>query len=102
VGEVCYRNRTHTQSFQHDLVQVLLPRYGEQIKLLTVITAIYFFGISPSSLCVAITSFFPRHQVNLLWWVRSNELASIGGRWRKSKKIDRSNTAPSSKTFRDE
>jgi hypothetical protein len=54
---------------------------------------------------------FPRHQVNLLWWVRSIELASIGHRssleslWLKNigamdkvPKIDRNNTTPSSKT----
>jgi hypothetical protein len=39
--------------------------------------------------------FFPHHQVNLLCWVWSIELASI-------QIIYRSNTAPSSKTFRDE
>jgi hypothetical protein len=58
---------------------------------------------------------FPRHQVYLLWWVWSMELASIGGTQieasvvvekygydGKSPKMDRSSTAPSSKAFRDE
>jgi hypothetical protein len=54
--------------------------------------------------------------VNLLWCVQSNELASNGGPieaikplWMKNigtmdkvQKVDRSNTAPSSETFRDE
>jgi hypothetical protein len=66
--------------------------------------------------------FFPRHQMNLLCWVRSTELAFIGRfhlmtreepsletLWLQNIRtmdkvqiIDRSNTAPSSKTFRDE
>jgi hypothetical protein len=45
--------------------------------------------------------FFPRHQVNLLCWVRSVELASVGVIAKNIRtmdvvqKIDRSNTAPS-------
>jgi hypothetical protein len=40
------------------------------------------FGLYPSSLCFATTTFrgfFPHHQVKLLCWVQSIELASIGG-----------------------
>jgi hypothetical protein len=84
-SDTCWHTHTYTHTHTDTHKTIVLHFISNCFWRCCCITAIYYLNFIHRPYVLQPQRFkgwlFPRHQVNLLCWVRSIELASIGGHW---------------------